>query len=272
MIGERLTYELLVSLPAPGYAINFKLPDSIPHFDILENKNFDTINNTGFFQIHKQITFTSFDSGAWHIPAFDVLVEGNNTSQKFLTDSILVNVGYSPADSTNQLRDIKPIMEVDIKDYFWYYVAGVILIALVIAFFVYRYFKNRPTKEKPIFNSAITPYDEAMNGLKELEQTDLKDSVQIKAYHTSMAAIFKKYYSRKKDKNMINKTTSDILLAVKEQYEDASLVSTLAESLRVADAVKFAKYIPAVSESTNSHSQVKKTIDFIEKIQSQPNQ
>ena len=71
---------------------------------------------------------------------------------------------------------------------------------------------------------------------------------------------------------MLNKTTGDILIGIKEHYQDPRLVSTLAEALRCADAVKFAKYIPAVSESDQSHAQVKETIEAIEKLQSQPKQ
>lgn len=268
LIGERLQYELLVNLPSPGYAINFKFPDSVSHFEVIENNNFDTISSNGALQVHKKIVFTSFDSGAWQIPAFEVLVERNAQSQKFLTDSILINVGYSPADSTGQLRDIKPVMEVSVTDYFWYYVAGGILLAIIIGWLVYRYLKNRPKKTKPLFDSPLTPFDEAMNALAALKKYDLDDAVQVKEYHSLLAAIFKKYYSRKQGRDMLNKTTSDILVSVKEHYEDTSLVSSLAEALRCADAVKFAKFIPGISESGQSHSQVKESIEFIEKIQS----
>ena len=268
LIGERLQYELLVNLPSPGYAINFKFPDSVSHFEVIENNNFDTISSNGALQVHKKIVFISFDSGAWQIPAFEVLVERNAQSQKFLTDSILINVGYSPADSTGQLRDIKPVMEVSVTDYFWYYVAGGILLAIIIGWLVYRYLKNRPKKTKPLFDSPLTPFDEAMNALAALKKYDLDDAVQVKEYHSLLATIFKKYYSRKQGRDMLNKTTSDILVSVKEHYEDTRLVSSLAEALRCADAVKFAKFIPGISESGQSHLQVKESIEVIEKIQS----
>ena len=273
LIGEKLQYELLVNLPAPGYAINFKFPDSLNHFDVLENDRFDTVSDKGgAFLIHKKIILTSFDSGAWHIPSFEVLVERDNQSKQFFTDSVLVNVGYSPADSTGELRDIKPVIEVTVTDYFWYYVAAAILLALIVAWLIYRYIKNRQKRPKPIFNSALTAYDEAMRSLQGLSQYDLHDALQVKEYHTSLAAIFKRYYSRKQARNMTNKTTTDTLINVKEHYEDAGLVSLLAEALRCADAVKFAKYIPAVTESEQSYVQVKDSIERIEKIQSPPKQ
>ncbi|CAN5744769.1 hypothetical protein BH11BAC4_BH11BAC4_11390 [soil metagenome] len=273
LIGERLAYELLVNLPTPGYAINFKFPDSVAHFDVLENNNFDTLSdNSGAFLLHKKIVLTSFDSGAWHIPPFEVLLERNGQSKKIFTDSILVNVGYSPADSTGQLRDIKPVIEVTVTDYTWYYIAVGFLIALILAWFVYRYIQHRNKRPKPIFDSALSAYDEAMRSLRELNQYEPKNAAIVKAYYTSLAEIFKRYYSRRQSKNMINNTTGDILLSVKEHFEDASLVSALAEPLRSADAVKFAKYIPADEAALQHHRQLKQVIDQFEKIQSPPKQ
>ena len=272
LIGERLQYELLVNLPSPGYAIDFKFPDSLAHFDVLENNNFDTINSNGSFQVHKKIIFTSFDSGAWHIPSFEVLIEHDNRSQKFLTDSLLINVGYSPADSTGELRDIKPVLEVSVKDYFWYYVAAAVLLALIVAWLIYLYIRNTKRRSKQLFNSPFTAFDEAMKALQELKSLDLHDPVTIKEYHSSLADIYKRYLSRKQGKNMLNKTTGDILISTKEHYEDTRLVSTMAEALRCADAVKFAKFIPTVSESDQSHAQVKEAIELIEKLQSPPKQ
>ena len=267
-----MQYDLLLSLPAQGYAINFKFPDSIAHFDVIENNNFDTISSSGSFDVHKKIIFTSFDSGSWHIPSFEVLIERNGRAQQFFTDSIKINVGYSPADSTGELRDIKPVMEVTVTDYFWYYVAGGVLLAIILGWLVYRYLKNRPKQPKPIFASALTPYDEAMKALQELKILDLNDPIKVKEYHSSLTALFKKYYSRKLDRNMVNKTTADILINVREQYEDGGLVSSLAEAMRCADAVKFAKFIPSVAESDQSHAQVKQAIELIEKLQSPPKQ
>ena len=268
LIGERIEYELMLNLPAKGYAINLKLPDSIPHFEVIENKNFDTVSSNGTFLIRKKIIFTSFDSGSWHIPSFEVILKKNNISGKYNTDSILVNVGYSATDSTNQLRDIKPVMEVSIKDYFWFYVAATIVVVVIIILLLYFYFKNRKKKPLPIFHSALSPYDEAIKALMELKQYDLDKPEQIKTYHVALSEIFRKYYSRKQSKNLMNKTTGDILMGIKEQWDDPAIISAAAGALRCTDAVKFAKYIPGISESNQSHEQIKTAIELIEKDQS----
>lgn len=268
LIGERLEYDLMLDLPTDGYEINVKVPDSVAHFEIIENKNFDTVSSSGSFLISKKIIFTSFDSGSWRLPSLEVLLNKNNVSSKLITDSLLINVGYSPTDSTNELRDIKPVMEVTVTDYTWLYIAGGVLVAIIIIVLLYFYFKNRKKKPLPVFHSALSPYDEAMKALIELKQYDLDKPEQVKNYHVSLDAIFKKYYSRKQSKNMMNKTTGDILIDIKEQSADPELLSSVAAALRCGDAVKFAKYIPAISESEKSHSLIKDAIEKMEQDQS----
>ncbi len=265
LIGERISYDMLINLPDAGYQLNVNFPDSIPHFDVIENKNFDTVQNNGSFQIHKNIVYTSFDSGNWHIPSFEVLLKKNNTAVKLNTDSVLISVGYSAADTTNELRDIKPVMEVPVKDYFWYYIAAATMVLLIIAVLLYWILKNREKVPVPVFHSALSSFEEAMKALHELKQPDIGNPGEVKSYYVTLAGIFKKYYSRKQSKNLMNNTTSDLLIGIKEQWNEPTILFPLAEALRCADAVKFAKYIPGITESVNSFDQIKTVIEQIEK-------
>ena len=268
LIGERLEYELLINLPASGYSINFQLPDTITHFEVIENKNFDTVSSNGSYVVRKKIVFTSFDSGLWRIPSFNLSVIKGNAVSKLNTDSILVNVGYSPADSTNQLRDIKPVMDVTVTDDSWIYVAGIVLAIIVVLLLLYFYFRKRNKAAAPLFHSTLSPFDEAMKSLSELKELNLSKAEQVKIFHTSLADIFKKYYSRKQGKNLMNKTTADILIITREQEANPKLIASLAQALRGSDAVKFAKYIPAEAESNNNLTLVKDAIELIENDQS----
>ncbi len=271
LIGERIAYELLITIPSQDYTIDFKLPDSIPHFEAIGKTGFDTTNTNGTISIHKKIIFTSFDSGAWYIPALPVVLEIANTAQKFTTDSVLINVDYADADSTAALRDIKPIIEVKVTNYFWWYVIGFALSLIIMIILVYGYLKNRKKKTLPVLHSAISAYDEAMAALKELSTYDLKNSQTLKKYHTQLGFVLKRFYSRVTEANLLNKTTGDLLLNLKEQQVESGLLSSIAESLRIADAVKFAKYISPVSESENSLLVIKNAIEKTEKNKSTKN-
>ncbi|MEO7524281.1 MAG: hypothetical protein ABIT58_09315 [Ferruginibacter sp.] len=272
LIGERIHYDLQITLPSEGYSIKFGIPDSLPHFETIENGNFDTISTNGATELRRKFVFTSFDSGSWYIPAMPVTLQINNEPKKFMTDSVLINVGYSPADSTGTLRDIKPIMEMKIKDYFWLYVIGAILTLIIIGFLIYNYYKNRASKPLPVLHSALSPYQEAMKELEVISKYELANGAQTKEYHTQLGSIFKRYFSRIVGNNFLNKTTGELLLQMNQQEVSSGVITSMAQILRIADAVKFAKYIPAVQESELSHAELKLAIDGIEKNKQNKNQ
>ena len=182
----------------------------------------------------------------------------------FNTDSFYVNVAYSPADSSNELRDIKPIITVYITDYFWYYIIAGALLLLLIIYLLYRYFKKKKEDAPATPLSKLLPYDEAMQALKALEKYNLQDAAEIKQYHIQLAGIFKHYLGRKQSKSLLNKTTGDLLISIKEMELPAISISALATALRCTDAVKFARYLPLTNESGESLQQIKETISLIE--------
>jgi hypothetical protein len=266
LIGEHIQYELKVNLANSSYKIDIGLPDSIPHFDIISQDKYDTVDANGVYTLRQHILITSFDSGIWKIPSFPVTISfPNKASQKFVSDSFLVRVGYSPADSTGQLRDIKPVMEVFVVDRSWLYIAAAILLGLLLAVLLYRYFKNLKKKTPPLFNSSLSAYEEAMKALKPLEQQSAVDSIATRQFYTLLGDIFKKYYSRKTNSNLMSVTTGDILILLQTHAKSPETLSTAAQALRCGDAVKFAKYIPPASENTQSVLQIKNTIEQLEK-------
>src|SRR5207247_1067142 len=111
------------------------------------------------------------------------------------------------------------------------------------------YLKNRKKRPVPLFKSDLSAYEEAIKSLQELEQSNFLDKHREKQYHTELANIFKRYYSRNRQKNLLNKTTGDILIELKEDNVDQEQISGIAEGLRYTDAVKFARFIPLHTES-----------------------
>lgn len=271
LIGEQIKYNLTFTLPSSEYTIEFNLPDSFPHFDIISKVKSDSVDSKGNYLVFQKIVFTSFDSGKWSVASFPIKIKNATTSYTLNTDSVLINVGYAPADSTGELRDIKPVMEVFVIDNTLLYAIIGAVIGIILLLLIYRYFKRRKKKEKPIFQSALSPYDEAIKALNDLKKYNLYNAPEVKEYHSALAEIFKKYYSRKSQRNLLNKTTGDILVNLKENQGDI-VISSVAEALRTTDAVKFAKYLPPVQESEKSVEQVKNSIELLEKNQLQKNE
>ena len=266
LIGEQIKYQIKINLSNSSYQIDIAIPDSIPHFEIIDQKKYDTVDQNGVYTLRQDILFTSFDSGVWRFPSFPISISfPNKATQKFSSDSFLVQVGYSPADSTDQLRDIKPVMDVFVIDRRWMFIVAGILIALILAYLIYRYFKGRKKKTPPLFNANISAYDEAVIELSKLQQQVAADPGSIKLFYVTLSDIFKKYYSRKININLMTETTGDLLVRLQSHATSQEVLSNTAQALRSGDAVKFAKYIPPVSENTQAVSLIKNVIDQLEK-------
>lgn len=269
LIGEQIKLKIRAEVPLNNAAVNkwLNIPDSIPHFEIVEAAKPDTISFKDNSQtIEQTITITSFDSGRWAFPALPLEFDGagGQVNKIVNTDSFYVNVSYSSPDSTNQLRDIKPIIKVSIVDYFCYYIIGAAILLLLIIYLLYRYFKKRKKSAPLKPTSHLSAFDEAMEELKKLAQIDLRDAAGIKTYHSRLAEIFKNYIGRRQNKNMANETTSDLLISIKNNYLQLEGISKLATALRSTDAVKFAKYLPLSNESQDSLQKIEETIKTIE--------
>ena len=267
LIGEYLQYKVSASFPSGIYRVNwFAVPDSVAHFELVEKSKIDTSTDNNITSIEQTITLTSFDSGRWQTPAFPVNFDPvkSDSALHLFTDSISVNVGYMPADSSNTLRDIKPIMEVTVKSYLWYYIGGGILLLAVLSIILWRFLKNRKKEPDVVFSSKLSPYDEAMQQLEKLKQLNLQNAEELKQFHAKLSNIFKWFISRKQRVSIMNKTTGDVLVHLGENNLPKETIADAATALRCGDAVKFAKYTPTISESEECLAKIKATINFIQ--------
>ena len=275
LIGEQIKLTIKMPLPLNTGSLTkwLIIPDTIPHFEIVETEKPDTIYFKDNSKIVKQtIIITSFDSGRWIFPSLQVEFGGaeGQAPQLINTDSFFVNVSYAQADSTNQLRDIKPIIKVSIFDFFWLYITGGILLLLLLVFLLYWYLKKKKQTTPATALSNLSPFEEAMVAVKNLSHFNLQDATEIKLYHIKLADIFKNYLGRKQGKNLFNKTAGDLLINMKELNLPAENISDLATALRCTDAVKFAKYLPVSNQSEESLQKIKEIISLTEQKTQNP--
>lgn len=268
LIGEQFKLTIEAGFDPEAYRVTWPvIPDSLQHFEVVNRGKMDSVyNNNRMTGLVQTLTLTSFDSGKWVLPPFLVNINPvkDDTTFNFFTDSVPVTVSFSTTDTTNTLRDIKPIREVETLNPIWYWIgAGVLLVALVIFLvWFYRYWK-RNKGILPVAKTNTSPYEAAMKELAELKGTDLSDPVATKFFHTRLSAILKRYLTKSQRQNYENQTTGDILLLLRDQSLDTQMLSKAASSLRCSDAVKFAKYQPPVYESEESLQSVKEVINII---------
>jgi hypothetical protein len=269
LIGQQINFHVETSMPDNVYRLSwFSVPDSFGNFiPIIKNK-IDSTSSNGNLNFSQDIIITSFDSGRQVIPPLALTISTLDSDSTFnlFTDSIAINVTYSPTDSIMPFHDIKNIIEVK-KSFPWWAWAlvGVAIILLILwIIFLKKFFKKK--KDTTIFESKLSPYDEAMHLLKDLEKENLTEQNKFKEYYTTLTDIFKRYLSRKTNTYQLHLTADEILMELNELDIPKEQISAFANSLRMGNVVKFAKYIPPAYENEKAFSQTKEMITTINNI------
>lgn len=272
LIGERINLHVETSMPDNTYRLSwFSVPDSFGNFVTVAKNKIDSSYANGNLKFSQNILLTSFDSGRQIIPPLTLSAStlDGDSSFNLYTDSIPINVGYSPADSIMPFHDIKNIIEVK-KEWPWWawtlVVLGVLLLVIWILFLL-KFFKKK--KDIPVFESKLSPYDEAIQSLTDLEKENLLANNKIKDYHIRLTEIFKRYLSRKTNTYQMHLTTDELLIKLNELPLSKEQVAEFANTLRMGNAVKFAQYIPPAFENEKCFSQTKEIITAINNIVNQ---
>ena len=132
LIGEQLHYKVSTSMPDNTFRLSwFNLPDTFGRFQVVKENKIDSSFLNGDIDFSQEITITSFDSGRQVIPPLAINMETLQGDSTFdlVTDSIAIQVSFSPMDSVKTFHDIKSIIEVKKEwAWWWWIVLGVVLI------------------------------------------------------------------------------------------------------------------------------------------------
>jgi hypothetical protein len=258
MLGEPFVMELQWQYPEKtGITKMPVMPDSLQHFDILEEMKADTAVNSGQIILTKRYRMTSFDSGHWAIPAFTV------SAGKIIakSDTLGIDVMTVPLEG-NSYNDIREIIEVDAEPFDWKRLVAIGITVLVVLLGLWYFLKNRK-RPKPLpaeFDSKLSPLEQALQSLKKLREENAMEKGEVKKFYSGIYDTLRVYLLRQHKLPVMSSTTGDVLLKLKGDYLDTDELAGLATVLRIADAVKFAKYPSSSEEASVSIDQVEKTI------------
>lgn len=254
VLGERLKLTVEVFIPG-GMVPEFPLTDTIDHFEFLSAPSLDTVKLDGGTAITGIYTLTSFDSGHWVIPSFVF-------SENILSDTIPIDVGFSPFDAAQEYHDIKEIIEVkpaEKENNWWYYIAAGLFAALLVLAWLFRR-KKKPVIEKP---QVITdPYADAMKDLDTLGSS----GVDPREFHSRLSDIFRLYIYRKEGILSLQKTTDDLVMRLADLELPKTSFDSLSQALRLGDFVKFAKFTPTREDDIQAYEVIRKNITMINQL------
>jgi hypothetical protein len=261
LIGEPISLVVETYMPL-GTDFMWFNSDSIPFFHITERSAIDTLENMDGKKISQTLMITSFDSGTQYVPPFEIVV--NN--QPFFTDSIAVQVSFTPFDVNADYRDIKDIIEIVNKNtrFIPWFIAALAFLsaAVLITLFVTRE-RTKAAIVAPI-GPLLSPYQEAMNTLTELKKRRTRDTF-VKEFYSELNDVLRKYISREFGIATFERTNEELIMQLRTLHLSKDSYFRLAQSLRMIDFVKFAKYTPAGNDSEDNLEIVRTSIEILNK-------
>lgn len=260
LIGETVSLTVEAYTPIGANVTWFK-SDTIPHFEILKKDGIDTVQNIDAKKLSQHFAITSFDSGQQYIPPFEIVVD----SQSYLTDSIPITVSFAPFNPDEDYRDIKDIIEVKRPaiEYLPWVISAIAIISLVILALLWRRKRLVTTPQKNMI-PALSPYDEAMKALAQLALKNVNNG-EVKTYYSEMNDILRRYVSRKFAVSTFERTNEELIVQLLGKGIPKDAFASLADSLRMSDVVKFAKYHPTEEDNSNNLKIVTSSIEILHK-------
>ncbi|HTE26406.1 hypothetical protein [Flavitalea sp.] len=262
LIGEPITLTLQAYTPL-GESVTWFALDTIPRFEFISKGKLDTIENVDNKKLEQTVVITSFDSGIVVLPPLEMQVG----ERIYLTDSILIDVAYKNFDPAAEYKDIKAIEEVDdnTTEYIPWIIGAVTLIAIALIVWLMR------KKKKVIPGTAakipmLPPYEQAMEALANLKTMDLSQPAAAKNYYTELNDIFRVYVNRTMGITSLEKTNDELILQLRQSGMSKDGFTRLAQTLRMSDFVKFARYQPEQSDNDQNWEVIKTSIKSLNNL------
>ena len=251
-IGEQLNYKIELITDTLNL-IQFEKTPFFSSFEIIDEKELETIRLKSKYKLRKQYSLIQFDSGSFVIPRQKVRIANKI---KF-SDSIPIYVSNVKVDTLKQkLYDIKPLAYVKKSyDKLIKRILFVSIILLIIIGILYTFFYKK--RRKKLIEKEILPFDRAINELKLLEEEKPKLQNEFKDFYSKLTEIVRRYIEDEVKLDALESTSLELITKLENLIDKGSLdleketLKNLKKVLENADLVKFAKSTPETNVATN---------------------
>ena len=271
VLGEQVTLQLKLEGLNPANTFLtawFNLPDTGSHIQIIRRDTIDTIEVNGLTSYLQNITLTSFDSGRWAIPLPKLVIQNKTTGKQtsIKADSVFIQVLPVDVSALRDYHDVKDIIDVPVKADYTLLIAGIASgIAVIILVVLLLRRKKRPAVIKQKQGVFINPIDEALQNIEALAKEGLIQKGQIKPFYCRLDDICRAYFYRRMQIQSMQSTSDELIIKLGVYLQDREMKARFYQLLRLIDAVKFAKYLPAEPQHTEALQQAAAALQHIER-------
>lgn len=215
------------------------------------------------------LTLTSFDGNLYHLPPFNIKVNGKELKTADLALKVVeVEVDTTKLDQFFGPKGVQgvPFQWSDVSLSFWLS----ILLLLLIALNYYLYLRLRDNK--PIIThikivKRLLPHQKAMKEIEQIKADKMVSSENQKEYYTKLTDTLRRYIEERYGFSAMEMTSAEIIERLMQT--DQQSLEELRQLFQTADLVKFAKYSTMINEND---ANLVSAIDFINqtKLENQP--
>jgi hypothetical protein len=261
LIGEQIKVKLTVQTPRP-LSTWFRFPDSLNHFLVTGRSKIDTVRTGRFLNYNQTISITSFDSGRWEFPSLAIA-----TIQQ-PTPPIAIDVLPVDVSKLEDYHDIKEIEEVKQENntVIIAIIAALTLLSIILSYILIRR-KKRLLAQPGAVKGNLTPLQWALAELDKLQQQALYNKSQVKKHFSELTNVSRKFFHLELHQPALHQTTDELMVKLQSLPVDNDAKISFIQLLRLADTVKFAKYLPPVDESERSIETTKRMLHIVAELQ-----
>jgi len=264
LVGDIVNYEISFKVDEKS---NLYLKElSLEPFELVKKSGKKEKTKSGNYYQKFNLKLSIYETGEQVIPSFDIVsvTDDKQSCYKIPEKKIVVSSILKDEKKDGGIKDIKETVEVKEKTYAILWVAGFLILAILL-FFIYRYFKYKTSiDEKEIIIKEIDPVDLAYKKLSKLTKDNLLRDNLIKEYYFRLSEIIREYLGGIYKFDSVEMTTDELKDKIdsipdfKRAYTD--LIKNFLDD---TDFVKFAKFKPT-SQEVGQATEV--AFDIIEKL------
>lgn len=270
-VGDLIKYKITIIYDSIYQLVPPPLGANLGIFDVKDYQTDITSRmDDGRLKSENYFILSTFTTGDYVIPPFPVIFNlPDNTRKALLSEQVPIRVLSllsSDADSLD-IKALKPQLshtaEVFQKEkkYLYFWIAGILSLIGLIIFLIWRnYFKKKDTE----FIDLRPAWEIALEKLALLKQKNYLNEEQFKEYYIELSEIIRSFYEKLYDINVLDMTSEEFLLALKEINLPDGIHERTKKFLNQADLVKFAKYIPDLERANSDYEEIYEMINLIQ--------
>ena len=278
-IGDRFTYsievekDLVQTVIFPNFAAS-----AGEQFELIEDVPVDTLERDGRrLKLRKSFRLAAFQEGVQRILPQVMYADKNIIDTLYGEDTLSLLVTTFEIDSTSHsIFDIKPQKTLpfrfgEISGYLMWSLVALVVLAIGL-YVAYRIMRHYGKSLSDIFHPAppMPPHEEAFRALERLYVLRLCQHDKHKLYYSTLTDILRRYIAARFEVGAMEMTSDEIIAAMRDVELPKKAAMDMADVLRAADLVKFAKAIPESDENEASYQAVWDFVELTKPVEEQP--